>query len=1000
VSRTVNKYNVKFVLPLIALALLLSIFYPQLVSAFNYFDGRGYNVGYFTGQGYPGQGSWPKECDTKGNVMPREYMCDAMKTNVAYGNDRLDTVPELMTYLKDANNGGDYRKKVGSAFIVQTMLSRNYIDANNNGGVNIQAKDWVDLEARLNSSSISWNESAYSDVSTYMKPPSLTDVALDAEPQEDAAIVIRSSTTGEIRYILFRSCANPGGGLGLPPLSWSVEGYSTVSIKDKNGKNKSGAVATTDDIVTWSHKIVSKGLDDTGSNIHYNLGISGISAWSTPGFEYGGGNIIAPFAKYATHNLDGSYATYRVLASDTGQLCEWVQYSPINSWGGVDGRGNHACVDVTHTPKPPVVVNDPCRPITFDVPAPKVYDPVSHTSPDGTHYYSENGLQPVVVTINGSTIGKSPYYTSDTIENGLSNYVTTKYTDGERHTVLFTDKSEHVSGYTDIYVNDYTKPKYNDVPVYKDVPILDSNGKTIGHKSVIDHYDKVFNGTYEQKFSYTITNHAKTTRNTTIGPCYDYKLNIGNSGDFGTKIEAGSNVVISPTVSSSPFTVGSAFWNKYHTQTKSKPITKWYETMFVVAPGKNVSLSTTGGGDSSLDSCSYFKNSFKVNSATATSPTVKCTTVTKNIVFDYKSMSTPSINFPVPDEVAGTKYCFAFSLYPSKSDQGNNSDSAGSDAVYNHSTFNPSANCITVVKKPKTQVLGGDLMVGRKFTTGSATSNISSSTSVVASKAYGSWVEYGIFATGSINGIGSASAFSSKSSLNNVSNTCGYSKLSFNNSSSYNSACSSIIGKYNTNRSIPDLVSSFPKATSPSSPILSGNADLGNIMNNSTYKSVVYGSSGTINITSSAEIQKGKWIVINASGSTININGNIKYTNGPFTDVKDIPQVVIIAADIKIAEGVTNIDAWLIAQNTIDTCSGVGTNLSSAVCKDKLTVNGPVMANSLLLRRTAGAGTGSTTGDPAEIFNLRADAYLWSSVRAKATGIVKPVYVTELAPRY
>jgi len=794
----------------------------------------------------------------------------------------------------------------------------------------------------------------------------------------------------DVYFVIDTACGNfvQNPNLPPPPKNWKISAKSTANAtKIEAGKT-----------IYWNHTLTNDGPDPTGGNVHSNIAITGISEWANDGVEHGAGDNSAGTAPGVMRNI-GDYATYTTKPSDVGKtLCEWVQYDPTGGGGGRQGRAKAACVEVVKTPV--VVVKDPCRPITFDVPEPNTYGPVSHTSPDGRNYYSSNGLKPVVVTINGSIIGKSPYYASDTIENGASNYVTTKYTDGERHTVLFTDQSRHVNGYSDIYVNDYTKPKYNDVPVYKSVPILDINGNTIGYKSVIDHYDKVFNGTYEQKYSYTTTNYDSNTRSTTIGPCYDYKLNIDSSSDFGLKIEAGSSVNISPTVSNSPFTAGSAFWNKYHTQTKSKPATKWYETMFVVAPNKNVTLSMTGGGDSGLDSCSYFKNSFKVNSSTATSPTVKCTTTAKNIVFDYKNTSTPSISFSVPDEVAGTKYCFAFSLYPSRSDKGNNSDSAGSDAEYNHSTFNPNTNCITVVKKPKTQVLGGDLIVGRKFTTGSATSSISASTSLVSAKAYGSWVEYGVFATGSINGIGSASAFSTKSNLNNVSTKCNYSKLSFNNTSGYNSSCSSPIGNFKNDRSIPDLLSSFPKAAGSGSPTLSGNVDLGGVMNNSTYKSIVYGATGTINISSSAPIQKGKWIVINAPGSTININSNINYIDGPFTDIKDIPQVVIIAGNIKISESVTNIDSWLISKGYIDTCSYPGKNLSSAVCKEKLIVNGPVMAADLLLRRTAGAGTKLLTGDPAEVFNLRADAYLWSSVRAKATGIVKSVYITEVAPRY
>jgi hypothetical protein len=118
---------------------------------------------------------------------------------------------------------------------------------------------------------------------------------------------------------------------------------------------------------------------------------------------------------------------------------------------------------------------------------------------------------------------------------------------------------------------------------------------------------------------------------------------------------------------------------------------------------------------------------------------------------------------------------------------------------------------------------------------------------------------------------------------------------------------------------------------------------------------------------------------------------------------------VIIAKNINIADvvganTVTNIDAWLIAQGgTINTCSDVDkdANLSTDICKDKLTVNGPVMTDKLYLRRTAGSGTGANSGDPAEVFNLPASAYLWSITQAsKSKSNVQTVYSTELPPRF
>ena len=57
------------------------------------------------------------------------------------------------------------------------------------------------------------------------------------------------------------------------------------------------------------------------------------------------------------------------------------------------------------------------------------------------------------------------------------------------------------------------------------------------------------------------------------------------------------------------------------------------------------------------------------------------------------------------------------------------------------------------------------------------------------------------------------------------------------------------------------------------------------------------------------------------------------------------------------------------------------------------------MAKQLWLRRTAGSGTDLASGDPAEVFNLRPDAYLWAATRATGSGRVQTMYTTELPPR-
>ena len=136
---------------------------------------------------------------------------------------------------------------------------------------------------------------------------------------------------------------------------------------------------------------------------------------------------------------------------------------------------------------------------------------------------------------------------------------------------------------------------------------------------------------------------------------------------------------------------------------------------------------------------------------------------------------------------------------------------------------------------------------------------------------------------------------------------------------------------------------------------------------------------------------------------------NIAYSNVITKDADEssrallgaLPQVVIIAQNIIVNEAVAQIDAWLVATDTIHTCSISNVaELGGDVCTTRLTVNGPVITDRLLLYRTAGAGTGAAAGDPAEVFNLRPDAYLWATALQNETARVKTVEFKELPPRY
>lgn len=172
---------------------------------------------------------------------------------------------------------------------------------------------------------------------------------------------------------------------------------------------------------------------------------------------------------------------------------------------------------------------------------------------------------------------------------------------------------------------------------------------------------------------------------------------------------------------------------------------------------------------------------------------------------------------------------------------------------------------------------------------------------------------------------------------------------------------------------------------------------------------------------------------------TLNLLGNIENRN-TYNSINDIPQVIIFANNVNIASNVTRIDAWIIADGTIDTCaktslSGgfqngggslstgnlvIGTAASTKngaanqECAKQLIFNGPVIADTIKLNRSYGAEVNSDIGtnftganndnskqQPAEIFNYRADAYLWSYAQSGKFGSnLNEVYIKELPPRY
>jgi len=391
---------------------------------------------------------------------------------------------------------------------------------------------------------------------------------------------------------------------------------------------------------------------------------------------------------------------------------------------------------------------------------------------------------------------------------------------------------------------------------------------------------------------------------------------------------------------------------------------QWELSKVIIAPGKPVPAA----GDSTSTPQAYFEN----GGNNWTSQGVGTATFTQQLTEVIKLNNVEIDELPV-----GTRICWALSIKPPNNDFGG----------WRHST----PVCVTIGKKPKLQITGGDARIRGDAVT--STSLINSGTPKQPTL-FGSWVEFGVFSQGKNSGLASGAGTRNGSIQPDQSQ---WSKLTFSNVIPNPLEDGQDAYKYGNFGaglpSAPEISEYFGSQGSPigSSINLSDPGLAAGVYRSTGSELQVTGGAGSIN----------KTLVIISTG-TVKITGNINYASTGLTSINSIPQVVIIASNIEIDGGVTNIDSWLIASGSINTCLGIPTTnpaLHSGVCGNPLTINGPVATNKLYLYRTAGSNPGGA-GDPAERFNLRPDAYLWAYNYGLKTTQPITSSVIELPPRF
>ncbi len=259
---------------------------------------------------------------------------------------------------------------------------------------------------------------------------------------------------------------------------------------------------------------------------------------------------------------------------------------------------------------------------------------------------------------------------------------------------------------------------------------------------------------------------------------------------------------------------------------------------------------------------------------------------------------------------------------------------------------------------------------------------------------YGSWGEYGIAAKDKAitsSGAGLSSGYAGRDGVSSA----GYNKLTFANTPTFGNFTknSLVLGGFTT-------------------PSVRGNR--GRISGSVDVNSLSTGEYMAGNVTlSGTTLGTGKSVVIRSSG-TVKISGNLLYE--ATSDTTRLPQLIIYAENIIIEPDVSEVNAWLITRDKgyVSTCGSIVnmtswlSGLSSSQCDKQLRVNGPIMAGSLFLRRTYGGRHSSPArnddnmhpGTPAEVLNLRADAYIWAYNNYRGSGAIRTMNVKELPPRY
>lgn len=325
--------------------------------------------------------------------------------------------------------------------------------------------------------------------------------------------------------------------------------------------------------------------------------------------------------------------------------------------------------------------------------------------------------------------------------------------------------------------------------------------------------------------------------------------------------------------------------------------------------------------------------------------------------------------------------------------------------------------CVTVAKAPQVQFWGDDVTVGNSYRTrwlndaaAVVTTRQFARNGGAGSATFGSWAEYGIFAPAVVKSVsgGAISGATGYIGTGGPITDADANNLTFAN-------MGGDYGKWSSPRLIKESVEQFAKQY-PEEAVRNGaSVPLNSIsINQGEIKRVPLNHGGNISIRGT---YSGDGTAILVTDQTVIIDGDITVAQHTIKGIGTAPQLIIIANNIIVDRKVKHIDAWLVARPSdilepiagpngkISTCDSIqpGGNYTNGLklgeCDQPLQINGALIAKEVQFRRTYGADLENGLATPAEVINLRADAFMW----AHAGGSGMPIdtdFTVELPPRY